>query len=146
MKTKKHNIIFTILLQTLTKTSKAIQKKDVDLLQFLKETLFFINEKIENEYRVLKMFPEQAEQEIKTLDKLVSALLNMFSILFDLLDENENEIIKPEYQRFLDNLNAYRDDLELFLNTELWQEVERIHNGTYDRSEYTEYNRETFLQ
>lgn len=145
MKTKKHNIITSILLQTLTKTSNAIQKKDIDLIQFLKDTLSLINNKLENEYRTLKMYPEQAKKEIKTLDNLVNALINLFSILFDILDANENKIIEPEYNKFLDNMNDYRDDLELFLNTEFWEETVRIYNGTYDRSQYTKYNSEKFL-
>ncbi len=147
MKTKrKKNIVILVLFQTLTKTSNLVQRQDIDLIVFLKEVLNFANKKIEIELKEVAGTPETAKQDIKTLDKVVFALKNVFDVLFEYLTEEENKIIQPEYEKFLDNLSDYRDDLELLTDVELWEEVERIHNGTYDRSQYIEYDEKTFWE
>ena len=144
MKTRHKNIVTTFLITMLNKTTKALQKTNIDLLKFLKDVLILANRQIEKELKEVKGTPETAQQDIKTLDRLVFALQSVFDILFDLLTETERNTILPEYQKFIDNLNEYRDDLQLLTNTEFWNEVNKIYNGTYNPDDYTTYNADTF--
>lgn len=144
MKTKNKNVIIFVLIQSLTESSQTLQKKDANILQFLKDILISLNHQIEIELKEVKGTPQTAKEDIKMLDNIVNALQSVFNILFDMLTENENETIQPKYQKFLNNLNDYRDNLEILTDTEIWEEVEKIHDGTHDKKDYVKYDAETF--
>ncbi len=149
METKKRNILISILFTTLGETSTAIAQrqinKEFDILKILITVLESANNKLEKETKNIISNAKEAEQEIKTLDKLVSLLLDLFDILFELLTEDIKNQINNEYKRLIDNLNDYRDDLELMTNISFWEEVDKIHKGTYNKEDYVLYNPETFL-
>ncbi len=123
---KKPNIVLLLLMQTLTKTSNSLQKTDFDILHFLRDVLIYANEQIEAESKVSGT-PQSAKEDIKVLDNLVKSLQSLFNVVFDLLDENEQTIIRPDFQRFLSNLQDYRDDLELLTEVDFWEEVNAVY-------------------
>ncbi len=135
---KKPNIILLLLMQTLTKTSNSLQKTDFDILHFLRDVLVYTNEQIELENKVSGT-AQSAKEDIKILDNLVKSLKSLFNIVFDLLDENEQSIIRPEFQRFLNNLQDYRDDLELLTEEDFWQEINAVYQGTQNKNNYIDY-------
>ena len=90
--------------------------------------------------------PESAKENIKTLDNLYEILHKVFKFLFKICTKDEKMLIMPEYECFIDNLNELRYNFTVCADVEMWEEIERIHNGTYDKSEYVEYNHKTFWE
>ena len=129
----KRNIITTILLQTLSKTSKILaESKEDELISLLKNTFVFANETIENAGAIYKdLSIKEAENEIETLDSLYFMLDKAKNMLFTVLTENEKETIQPEYSRLINNMENIREGLELYLNEDFIQSIDEISKGEY---------------
>lgn len=129
MKTKRKNVFMLVLMQTLTKTNETlkkatIQNKDVDMLEFFKDIMNFANENIEKLEPVKNMSAKEANKELKLYNFIYNSLLSAFNILFELLTEDEMNIIQPEYERFLTNVQILRDDIEFFADNEKFAYIE----------------------
>jgi len=134
----KQDIIITLLLQGINNISKTIAQKDEkDNFQVLKITLNKINEKLEGNYNLVNnLKPEEFKIKLDSLDNMVKLLQTGFNLLIKNLNDENKKSLKKEYKRLLNNLNDFRDDLETFNDVELWNEIKKINNGTYDRSNY----------
>lgn len=117
----KHNIVTLILFKTLEKTSSAIVKQDTDILSFLKDVLNFANNEIEKQEFSYNLSLKQVIKEVKTFDFLENTLSEVFKMLFDVLSDNEMQIIEPEYKRFTNNLESIRADLQTCGELEAWK-------------------------
>ncbi len=132
MKQKKQNILMFVLLQTMGKASTAIATQDNNILDLLKDALNYANEQFEkDEIYYSDLTPEEAEQEIKTLDGLYSGLYTAIHMLFNLVTETESNKIKKEYHRLIDNMEDLREGLELYMDKEVMQALDEISRGDY---------------
>ncbi len=138
------NLIITVLLQTLGKTSTAVvTKKGDDLLQFLNEVLRFANTELEkDEIYYSDLTPEEAEHEIKILDGLYNGLDAATSILVEMLTDEEVNQFRAEYNRLINNMEDLREALEIFADEEAMQTLREVAKG--DFSNFVEYNSTTF--
>ena len=129
---KVKNIVFSILLQAITKTSNAIETIDENsIVNVIKDVFAFVNNYIEN-YEIRKdISPEDAENEIQMLDKLYTMYSTLFKIIITQIDKSEVEKLRPEYNRLIDNFEDFRDSLELFTDVESMQLLKEISEGDY---------------
>ncbi len=149
METKRKNILMFVLFQTLGQTSTAIAKrqidKDVNILDLLNNVLENANIELEkSDKKFVCEEPKQEQENIKNLDSLYNLLSTAFNFLFEVSTADEKKEILPQYNRFIDNLNNLRENMETCTNVELWKETEEIQNGTFDKENYTKYNPNTF--
>jgi len=129
----KKNIIISVLLQLLSKTSKSLIKSDdKKLLTVLFKLLIKVNEIIESNFVMYKdLQPTDAKTEIKIIDDIYTALDSMFDLLFLELEANEKDFFLNEYNRLIDNLENIREGLELYLDIDLMNTINQITKKDY---------------
>ncbi len=134
----KQDIIITLLLQGINNISKTIVKKeDENILNVLKNTLNKINIKLESNFNIVNdLQTDELQNQLNSLDSIVEILQTSFSLLLKVLDIDNKKYFKKEYKRLLNNLNDFRESIEIFKDVELWEEVSKINNGTFNRSNY----------
>ena len=125
------NIIITILLQTIGKTSTTIaETKENELLKLLKDILIFATTSIKKQGTVYRdLTPKEAENEIEMLDNMYKLLSTIFEMFFSQLNENQLSIIKPEYNNLIDLMENVREGLELYTDIELMEIMDDISKG-----------------
>ena len=125
------NIIITILLQTIGKTTTTIaETKENELLKLLKDILIVANTSIKEQSTVYRdLTPKEANKEIEMLDNMYKLLSTIFEMLFSQLNENQLLTIKPEYNKLIDLMENIREGLELYTDLEFMQIMDDIAKG-----------------
>ena len=127
------NILISALFQMIEKTSHSLAVAEQDnVLIFLRDSFALVNKTIENAGIIYSdLQPNEAQKEITTLDNLYFALDKIIDVLITELDESEKQIILPEYNQFIDNIENIREGLELYTNPELMKTLKDVSIGDY---------------
>ncbi len=126
------NIIITILLQTIGKTSTTIaETKETELLKLLKDILIVANTSIKEKVVYRNLTPTEAENEIEILDNMYKLLSTIFDMLFSRLTKKQSLVIKPEYNKLIDIMEDVREGLELYTDVEFMETMKAVSKGDY---------------